>query len=422
VRLLVVDPETGATTTILTENDPAWVNLDDSTPKWLPDGSGLLWMSERTGSRSLELHDPNGAFTRRLTPDGFTFGNVVYIAPDGESLIITGSDNPTENHVFDVDLNGGEMAQLTQDSGHHGYVVAKNGGLRVHSYATRDAESGYEVLNARGDKIGALRSVAEKPAVKPNVEFTTVGEPDYHAVVIRPRDFNPRERYPVIVYVYGGPHHLVVRADPYAYIRQQWIADQGFIVVTLDNRGTPGRGRTWERSVKGDLIKLPLEDQIAGLNALAKKYPELDTSRVGIYGWSFGGYFAANAVMRATQVYHAAVAGAPVADWRDYDTHYTERYMGLPEENPEGYDAASALTHARTLRRPLMLIHGTADDNVYFLHSLKISSELYAAGIPHDFLPLTNFTHMVPDPDITIRQYERIVRFFQSHLCDRMTQ
>jgi dipeptidyl-peptidase-4 len=194
------------------------------------------------------------------------------------------------------------------------------------------------------------------------------------------------------------------------------VADHGFVVVSIDGRGTPARGRDWERVIQGNLIDAPLADQVAGLQALAASYPELDLSRVGIYGWSFGGYFAAMAVMRRPDVFHVAVAGAPVADWHDYDTHYTERYLGLPDQHPEAYEHSSVLTYARQLRRPLLLIHGTADDNVYFLHSLKISDALFRAGIEHDFLPLSGHTHMVADPAITRLVNTRIVDYLVEHL------
>src|SRR5690606_10765090 len=154
----------------------------------------------------------------------------------------------------------------------------------------------------------------------------------------------------------------------------------------------------------------------AGLRLLGARLPELDLDRVGIYGWSFGGYFSALAVMRAPEVYRVGVAGAPVADWLDYDTHYTERYLGLPEENPAGYERSSVLTWAKDLRRPLLIVHGTADDNVYFSHALKMSDALFRAGRDHDFLPLAGFTHMVPDPLVTTRLYERIVSHLAAHL------
>jgi dipeptidyl-peptidase-4 len=269
-----------------------------------------------------------------------------------------------------------------------------------------------------GRTLGTLRSVAEQPPFIPRIEVTTVGrDPSFNAVVVRPRNFDGGRRYPVIVSVYGGPHSQTATSGAWSYLLQQWIADHGFVVVSIDGRGTPSRGRDWERAIKGNLIATPLDDQVAGLYALARKYTELDIDRVGIYGWSFGGYFSAMAVMQRPDVFDVGVAGAPVADWLDYDTHYTERYMGLPDENPMGYEAASVLTYTSKLEKPLLIVHGTADDNVYFAHSLKMSNALFRAGKPHDFLALSDFTHMVADPLVTRRLYERIVGYLTEHLA-----
>jgi dipeptidyl-peptidase-4 len=208
----------------------------------------------------------------------------------------------------------------------------------------------------------------------------------------------------------------MVSASAYRYLLAQWMADHGYIVVSIDGRGTPDHGRAWERAIRGNFIELPLKDHAAALRALGARYPEMDLSRVGIHGWSFGGYFSAMAVLQRPDVYHAAAAGAPVADWMFYDTHYTERYLGLPQEAPEAYRASSVLTYAARLERPLLLIHGTTDDNVYFLHSLRLSDALLRAGKPHEFLPLSNLTHMVADPKVKAQETLRVMEFFERHL------
>jgi dipeptidyl-peptidase-4 len=185
-----------------------------------------------------------------------------------------------------------------------------------------------------------------------------------------------------------------------AYLVPQWLAEQGFAVVIADGRGTPGRGPEWERAVAGDLAGPVLEDQVTALQAAAAYCPDLDTSRVGIRGWSFGGYLAALAVLDRPEVFHAAVAGAPVTDWELYDTHYTERYLGLPQQDPAAYERSSLLPRAAALTRPLMIIHGLADDNVVVAHSLRLSSALLAAGRPHTVLPLTGVTHMAAQEEV----------------------
>ena len=274
------------------------------------------------------------------------------------------------------------------------------------------------VYRADGSSVGVLPSVAAEPDLKLNVAVAKVAS-DYYAAVVRPKNFDPKKKYPVIVDVYGGPKHLHVVQAMRNWLVPQWLADQGFIVVAVDNRGTPGRGREWEKAIYQKFGTVPLEDQVKGLHALCDKFPELDRDRVGIVGWSFGGYMAANGVLRRPDVFKAAVAGAPVTDWEDYDTHYTERYMGLLPESKKAYDDASLLPLAKNLKRPLLLVHGTADDNVYYRHSLKLADALFRAGRPFEALPLPGVTHMYSvDPVVMERLWSKTAMFFKTHLGD----
>ena len=201
---------------------------------------------------------------------------------------------------------------------------------------------------------------------------------------------------PVLLDPYGGPHALRAVRSHNAHLVSQWFANHGFAVLAVDGRGTPGRGSAWERAVHGDLASATLDDQIDALEQAAAELGCLDLDRVAIRGWSFGGYLAALAVLLRPDRVHAAIAGAPVAEWRLYDTHYTERYLGDPNSHPEAYDGSSLLPLASELRRPLLLIHGLADDNVMAAHTLQLSSRLLAAGKPHEVLPLVGVTHMTP--------------------------
>jgi len=417
--LFRVDVETGSTALLLIEKDEAWINLDQSMPKWFPDGSAFLWTTERHGSWQLELRSANGRLLRPLTGMALGLKGFVDLDPESGVVHVSASSDPTQTHLYRLSTEASASApiQLTTEPGLHSATFSENHQIYVHASSTMDGRRKAVVRNTDGHELGRLQSVAEQPPFVPNIELTTVGaDPLFHAVLVRPRNFDSRRRYPVIVSVYGGPHGQEVLATPSAYLIDQWIADHGFIVVSIDGRGTPSRGRNWERVIKGNLIDVPLDDQVAGLKALARKYSELDLDRVGIYGWSFGGYFSAMAVMRRPDVFDVGVAGAPVAEWLDYDTHYTERYLGLPDENPSGYADSSVLTYAKDLDKDLLIIHGTADDNVYFSHSLKMSNALFRAGKPHDFLALSDFTHMVADPLVTTRLYQRIVEFFVKHL------
>jgi dipeptidyl-peptidase-4 len=245
-----------------------------------------------------------------------------------------------------------------------------------------------------------LERHAERPLVRPRVTLLPRARSDNAtAPVLLPTEHDGSP-LPVLLDPYGGPHAQRVVRSYNAFLTSQWFADQGFAVVVADGRGTPGRGSAFERAVRGDLASGALEDQISALREAATLHPELDLTRVAIRGWSFGGYLAALAVLRRPDVFHAAVAGAPVTEWRLYDTHYTERYLGDPNTQPDVYDANSLLPLARDLVRPLLLVHGLADDNVVAAHTLRLSAALLAAGRPHEVLPLVGVTHMTPQEQI----------------------
>jgi dipeptidyl-peptidase-4 len=247
---------------------------------------------------------------------------------------------------------------------------------------------------------GELDRHAERPLVQPRVTLLPRAVTDNATAAVLLPTGHDGSRLPVLLDPYGGPHAQRVVCSYNAFLTSQWFADQGFAVVVADGRGTPGRGTTFERSVRGDLASAALDDQIAALREAAALHPELDLTRVAIRGWSFGGYLAALAVLRRPDVFHAAVAGAPVTEWRLYDTHYTERYLGDPNEHPDVYDANSLLPLAPELVRPLLLVHGLADDNVVAAHTLRLSSALLAAGRPHEVLPLVGVTHMTPQEQV----------------------
>jgi dipeptidyl-peptidase-4 len=236
--------------------------------------------------------------------------------------------------------------------------------------------------------------------VHPDVALHHLGARRLATAVLLPRDHRRGTPLPVLLDPYGGPHAQRVVQARGAFTSSQWFADQGFAVVVVDGRGTPGRGAAWERAVHLDLATPVLEDQLDALAAAAEVEPDLDLTRVAIRGWSFGGYLAALAVLRHPEVVHAAIAGAPVTDWRLYDTFYTERYLGHPDAEPAAYAATSVVADADRLQRPLLLIHGLADDNVVAAHTLQLSSALLAAGRPHQVLPLTGVTHMASQEDV----------------------
>jgi dipeptidyl-peptidase-4 len=418
-RLLAVDRTTGAPRELLRESDAAWLNLDHKPmPVWLKEARQFLWTTERNGRWQVELHSADGALARAVTPADFQLDQFIDVNESARSIVVTGGSDSREGHLFRFALDtNAEPQRLTREPGRHDAVFGDAKETFLHRFDLLDGRAGWEALRSSdGNKIAPLPSVAERPSSLAKVELLrTEGPIPMDAAIVRPRDFKKTSRYPVILDVYAGPGHKQVLAQPDRYMIDQWIADRGYIVVALDGRGTPGHGRDWERAIRGNLIEVPLADQIAGLQALAKHEPAMDLKRVGVVGWSFGGYFSAMAVMQKPEIFRCAVAGAPVVTWENYDTYYTERYLGLPSENADGYRKSSVLTYASNLNRPLLLIHGLTDDNVYFQHSVQLSEALFTAGKTFNFLPLLG-THMVSEPLLRLRRQTRIIDFFDAEL------
>ncbi len=407
-RVLAVDPVTGHAAALLSESDPAWLDIDPlprqdgrALPLWLPDGSGFLWATERDGAWRLELRHADGSLDHVLAP-GLAFLAVADLdAAAGTVTIAAATADRLGTTLQRVALATGEAVPVAAEPGLHDARFAEGGhAVFVDRFAGADGSAATLVRAADGRVLATVPSRAEPPPALPAPEFTTAGPLALDAVILRPAwaaTAAPGQRFPVVLSVYAGPTVKMVERAPRRYLDDQCLADQGFVVVSLDGRGTPGRGRDWERATRGNLIDLPLADQVDGLRALGARYPEMDLSRVGVTGWSFGGYFTAMATIRRPDVFAVGVAGAPVVDFADYDTAYTERYLGTPEADPDGYRASDVLTYAAALQRPLLLMHGLTDDNVYFENTVKLTQALIAAGRPYDLLLLPG-THMLPDP------------------------
>jgi dipeptidyl-peptidase-4 len=386
-------PTCGETTVLSRDHDDAWVELVPGTPARLPDGR-LLTAGDRDGTRRLLVAD------EPVTLPDLQVRSVFSVGGDETAPVVTFGANPVDDatvlHVWQWTPEGAQP--MVGDPGVH--AAAVGGATTVVRSATLERPGTTTIVRwAEGEHL--IESFAETPLIEPNVELCTVTERDLAVAVLLPVDHDPDgPALPVLLDPYGGPHALRVTRSHNSLLTSQWFADQGFAVVVADGRGTPGRGSAWERAVHGDLATPVLDDQIKALHAVAERVPGLDLGRVAIRGWSFGGYLAALAVLRRPDVFHAAIAGAPVTEWRLYDTHYSERYLGDPASRAERYDASSLLPLAADLTRPLLLIHGLADDNVVAAHTLQLSAALLAAGRPHEVLPLVGVTHMTPQEEV----------------------
>ena len=401
MRLLSADPARGTTTVLREDTDRHWVDIVAGVPGWTGDGR-IVWTADSEGARRLlvatpgELTDGTAA---PVTPVDLQVRGVASI--DGDTVLFTASQgDPTGVSLWAHGPEG--LAEVTPEHGVH--TGQRAGGTTVLLTRSLDAP-GVTATVCTDDRPGkeiTITSFAERPSLPaPRPGLFTAGEREIRTALVLPSWHEPGSRkLPVLVDPYGGPHMQRVVAAQSAFADPQWFAEQGFAVVVADGRGTPGRGPGWDRAVAGDLAGPVLEDQVAALEAAAARCADLDTGRVAIRGWSFGGYLAALAVLRRPDVFHAAVAGAPVTDWRLYDTHYTERYLGQPGDNVAAYEGCSLLGDAAKLERPLLIIHGLADDNVVAAHTLRLSSALLAAGRPHSVLPLSGVTHMTPQEEV----------------------
>lgn len=419
-RVLTVNPTDGATREIHRERDDAWVNVDQDYPAWSHDGRTFLWATERGGQWQIEERDAQGQNARWITPATATLRDLVRYDSEHRTVYVLHSEEPTESHLARVSLDApSQLEPLTRGAAEHEAYVSEDGSLQVRVTRTLTTLPRVTVHDASGAELGAITSTTEAPVETPRVEFRTVGPENFRVAVVRPSRVVAGRRYPVILWVYGGPHSQLVAHTMERYVTQQWLADQGFVVVLADGRGTRYRGRAWERAIHLQLGDIPLVDQVQALQALGERDPTLDLRRVGVIGWSFGAYLAARAVIERPDVFHAAVAGAPVTDWREYDTCYTERYLGLVDAHADAYERASLIPHAATLQRPLLIVHGTADDNVYFHNGLKLADALFRAGRSFEFLPLAGQTHLVNDPSLVVAWMLRARAFFVDHLRPR---
>jgi dipeptidyl-peptidase-4 len=403
-QVLSVDPLTGATQVLTEQTDPVWLDAVTGVPALLPDGR-LVTTAELDGARRLLVDG------EPVTGDGIQVAAVLSVDADG--VLVLATDDPTQQHLWRWTPTGG-TERLTGPGGFHSGLAAR--GTVVVASQSASAPRTTVSVRREGREPRLLPSYAQTPPVLAQPTFYRVGEHDLAVGVVLPRDHVPGTPLPVLMDPYGGPHHREVLDIDRRWLEAQWIADRGFAVVKADGRGTGGRGPEWDRAIRDEFAAVALADQVEALHAVAEVVPDLDLTRVGIRGWSFGGYLAALAVLRRPDVFHAAVAGAPVTDWRLYDTFYTERYLGHPDEAPDVYDRNSLIADAPLLTRPLLLIHGLADDNVVVAHTLRLSAALLEAGRPHDVLPLTGVTHMTPQDVVAENKLVLQVEWLERHL------
>lgn len=404
--VVAADPAGGGYEVLSRMTDETWVRFQPGTPPHTHAGVPVL-PTVHGDVRGIRIGDA-------VSPDGLYVREVV--GSVGERVFFTASEEPTEVHVWSYEEASG-FVRLTRDPGVH--TAAAGGSTLVIDSRTDHGQS--VTVRRAGRPDGRIAVLTEEPLVVPAPVHLTLGARELRSRLHLPSWYAPgQERLPVLLSPYAGPGmQVVTRGRGWYTAVCQWYAEQGFAVLATDGRGTPGRGVAWERAIVGDRLGPVLDDQVDALHAAAERYDALDLGRVAIRGWSYSGYLAAGAVLHRPDVFHAAVAGAAPADRRLYDSYWEERFLGHPDVQPEGYERSSLLPHAHRLSRPLMLVHGLADDNVAPAHTLRLSAALLAAGRPHTVLPLSGTGHLVSREGVADRLLTLELDFIERALARR---
>lgn len=408
----------GTPRTLVTETSTTWVPLHNDL-RFLKDGR-FLWSSERSGFEHLYIASEDGSTLTALTQGEWVVDGLLAIDEAAGLAYVSGTrDGATEAHVYAVPLSGGEPRRLTQAPGMHAATFARNASVFVDSWSSDTTLPQIELFKADGTKLATLLVNDVSDATHPYAKYRAAHQPTaygtltaadgttpLHYSLIKPAGFDPKKQYPVVVFVYGGPAAQTVtrawpgRSDSFF---NQYLAQQGYVVFSLDNRGTPRRGAAFGGALYGKQGTVEVDDQLRGIEWL-KSQAFVDPARIGVYGWSNGGYMTLMLLAKHSEAYACGVAGAPVTDWALYDTHYTERYMDLPKANEAGYREASVFTHVDGIGAgKLLLIHGMADDNVLFTNSTKLMSELQKRGTPFELMTYPGAKHGLRGSDLLHR-------------------
>ncbi len=410
----------GAPRPLLSESDPAWINMIEP-PRFLKDGTGFLIVSERTGFAHLYRYGMDGRLRNAVTRGDWMIDGPWEIDEGrGRVFYVSTEKDPRERQVYSVRLDGTSPKRLTAEEGTHGLVLSPSGRWFVSSGSGLTTPTRTTLRRADGSVAALLDEPADRLAdyALPTVELGSFRGADgtlFYTSLTKPPGFDPAKRYPVLVTVYGGPHEQLVRNAFTPPGVDAVLATKGILVWTMDGRGSWGRGHAFEAPLLRHLGAIELKDQLDGIAELRKR-PYVDAGRIGIRGWSYGGTMALLAATRAGDLFRAAAAGAPVTDWRFYDSIYTERYMKLPAENAEGYRDSAPLASAARLGTPLLILHGTSDDNVHLENTMAFADELMRARKDYDFVPLPRQPHGPRGPAARLYAYQRIAEFFEKTL------
>jgi len=423
LRLVRADPRKGKKYTILEERSETFMNLHDDV-HFLSD-SRFIWSSERTGMRQLYLYDARGELIRQLTDLDLPVVELESVDEErGRIFFSAVTKKSLELHLFSVSIEGSDPVQLTRTPGWHVTNVSDDCRHFVDTFSSVLSPPRATIHDASGSRLAVLEDnpTAELDELElSEPEFIQIeaadGRTPLNAVWTKPPDFDASHKYPVIIYGYGGPHgHVVANRWRRSTLWNQLLAQQGYIVFSVDPRGSKYRGKTFEDEIYKSLGVIEVEDHAAAVRHL-QTIPFIDREHIGIWGWSYGGTLAIMSLLETGGLYNCGIAVAPVTNWRWYDSHYTERYLGLPGENEVVYSTAAALEHDPAgITEDLLLVHGMADDNVFLRHSLAMAKKLQQAGVKFDMMLYPGKTHLIAGKETKHHLYRMMFDFFETHL------
>jgi dipeptidyl-peptidase 4 len=422
--LLLADASTGATKTILTEKDLYWINIHDDL-RFLKDGNRFLWSSERTGYRHLYLYDLSGKQLVQITKGDWEVTGVDAVdEPNGIVYFTSTEKSPIERQLYRVSLDGSHFSRITKEDGHHSASFSPSAASYVDTYSNAMTPPRRDTYSAAGSKLATLEENKVPDLARYHlspVEFFTIRSHDdviLHCSMIKPPNFDPAKKYPVITFTYGGPHAQVV-LDAWGhspvFFWHQMMAEKGYIIFSLDNRGSAGRGHLFEEPIHYRLGAQELSDQRDGAQWL-RDQPYVDSNRFGIWGWSYGGHMTLHAMFEAADLYKVGFAGGPVTDWHYYDTIYTERYLGLIPLHDVSYQESSPIEHAGKLKGKLLIAHGTGDDNVHYSNTLALIDDLIHDDKYVEVMTFPGRGHGVSDVPAQLILWHRVTQFFLENL------
>lgn len=402
--------------TLFEEQSDKWVEPEH--PAFFPSdaSNNFIWISERDGFNNLYYYDIDGKLIKQLTANKFVTKEIVQSINKGKEVVFCATgENPTNSLYYAVTLDG-KQRLLTKNEGSHHITFSSDAKWIFDEYSSHSVPSKSLLLDGSGAEKKVLLSSDDKlkDYALGTTEIKTIkgkDGTDLYTRLIKPSNFDPNKKYPVMIYVYGGPHAQMITNSwlDGANLWMHWMAEQGYLVFTLDNRGSGERGFAFESSIHRQLGTLEMEDQMSGVDYL-KSLPFVDGNRLAVHGWSFGGFMTTSLMLRQPGTFKVGVAGGPVTDWKFYEVMYGERYMDRPEENPEGYKQSSLLNHAQNLKGDLLLIHGTSDDVVVMQHNLALVKKFVDLGIQMDFFPYPMHLHNVGGKD-RVHLMEKVLNY-----------